>query len=129
MASGWGGPTSAMPFTCDTSWWIAASDDGVAFSTSSRFGVSWKGGNWARITLSTCLALALSGSTCASTEVNLRFQNGSPSTIRMAAVTVAIATGRRMTKRESRYQKPSWVTVASRSARRCRKLGAHAFTR
>ena len=60
-----------MPFTLATSRSIVLRAAGVAFSTSRMCGVSWNDGNWARITLSTWRALALSGSTWASTEVNL----------------------------------------------------------
>ena len=56
----------------------AAAPPAVASSTASRIGVSWKGGNSARITSSTWRALALSGSTCASTEVNLIEQERDP---------------------------------------------------
>ena len=50
-------------------------------------------------------------------------------TISSRALSVAIGTGRRITKRESRYQKPCSSGRASASARRCRKRGASELTR
>ena len=55
-------------------------------SIASRIGVSRKGGKSERITSSTWRALALSGSTCASTEVNLMLRKGIPSAISNAAL-------------------------------------------
>ena len=52
-----------------------------------------------------------------------------PRAISTHVVTSAIRPGKRMTKRESRYQKPSVMTADSRSRRRCRRAGASAFTR
>ena len=45
-------------------------------------------------------------------------------TISSRALSVATGTGRRITKRERRYQKPLSSGRASASARRCRKRGA-----
>ena len=50
-------------------------------------------------------------------------------TISSRALRVATGNGRRITKRESRYQKPFSSTSASASARRCRNFGAPALTR
>ena len=50
-------------------------------------------------------------------------KKGIPSTIRKRALRVAIGAGRRITKRESRYQKPASSGRASASARRRRKRG------
>ena len=88
-----------------------------------------KGGNWLRRVASTWRALAERGSTLASTELNLIPRKGNPRTISAAALIVAIGTGRRMTKRESRYQKPSVTTVVSRLARLRRKRGESELTR
>ena len=52
-----------------------------------------------------------------------------PSTIRSVALLRAMAAGRRMTKRESRYQKPLSAGRASRSAARASHFGASALTR
>ncbi len=92
-------------------------------------GVSRKGGKSARSASSTWLALALSGSTWASTEVNWMLKNGIPSAISRAALATAIRPGTRITSCESRYQKPCSSRRASRSARRRRKPGESAFTR
>ena len=80
-------------------------------STASWIGVSRKGGNSARRTLSTWRALASVGSTCASTDVNSMLRNGIPSTIRKVALASAIRPGIRITVRESRYQKPAVAAV------------------
>ena len=56
-------------------------------------------------------------------------KNGSPRTIRKRALSVAIGTGRRITKRESRYQNPSLSGRESASARRRRKRGESELTR
>ncbi len=121
--------TAAIPgsrFTSAAKWFACA---GVASWSTSWTGLSRNGGKSARITSSTWRAVALSGSTWASTEVNLSERNGIPSAIRKAALSVAIGIGRLMTNRESRYQKPLRAGAASRSARRCRKRGASALTR
>ena len=56
-------------------------------------------------------------------------QKGIPSAIRKVALAMAIGPGRRITNRDSLYQKPDSAGRASRSARRCRKAGASEFTR
>ena len=78
---------------------------------------------------STWRALALAGSTLALTGRNLIDANGIPSAISAPALSAAIRPGRRITKRDSRYQKPAARGRASRSAARCRRLGASALTR
>ena len=75
-------------------------------------------------------AVALVGSTLASTEVNLTWvKNGMPSAISNEALVTAISAGRRMTNRDSRYQKPRSAGRASRSAARASHVGESAFTR
>jgi hypothetical protein len=52
-----------------------------------------------------------------------------PSATSRVALASATRLGRRCTKRERRYQKPSRAPRASRSAARCIRFGASAFTR
>ena len=91
--------------------------------------MSRNGGKSARSASSTWRALADSGSTWASTDVNWMLKNGIPRTISSAALAAAIRPGKRITSCESRYQNPSWAGRASRSARRLRNAGARALTR
>ena len=88
--------------------------------------LGWKS---ARSTSSTCRALVDSGSTWASTEVKLIVRNGIPSVISSAVAPSAIRPGTRMTRRESRYQKPLVAGRESASARRWRNAGASALIR
>ena len=60
---------------------------------------------------------------------NLIAKKGRPRTISSRALSVATGIGRRITKRERRYQKPFWSGLASASAWRRRKRGAPALTR
>ena len=76
----------------------------------------------ARIASSAWRALADSGSTGASTEVNLIARKGMPEHDQQRGAGGRDRPGRRITKRESRYQKPAASSRASRSARRWRKL-------
>ena len=69
------------------------------------------------------------GSTLASTPVNLTPRNGSPSAISSAEAPTATGTGRRMTRCESRYQKPPRSPDASRCSAACQRFGLSAFTR
>ena len=78
---------------------------------------------------STILALAVCGRTLALTVMNLMPANGMPTAIRAPAVIAAIGPGRRITNRDRRYQNPACAGRASRSAARCRRLGASALTR
>ena len=66
-----------------------------------------RAGTASRSVTSTWRALALGGSTLALTVRNLIDANGIPSAISTAALITAIGAGRRMTKRDSRYQKPA----------------------
>ena len=65
----------------------------------------------------------------ASTAVSPMPMNGSPSTISSVALASAIGPGRFITRRDRRYQAPSSAGRASRSAARCSRAGASAFTR
>ena len=58
-----------------------------------------------------------SGSTLASTPVNCTLKNGSPAAMRTPEARVAIGSGRRMTPRESRYQKPACSPLAASCGR------------
>ena len=78
-----------------------------------------------RSAVSTCLAGALSGRTLASTPVKAIRVNGRPATMSTAAVVTATSTGRRMTRRERRYQKPASVATS----RWRQRFGASASTR
>ena len=78
-----------------------------------RFGV-----NRVRRASSTCRAGSERGRTVASTVVKCAPRNGSPRVIITAAATTATRAGRRMTKRESRYQAPLVAGRASASAAR-----------
>ncbi len=86
-------------------------------------------GNSVFSAVSTWRVCVLVGSTVASTVVNLMPRNGSPSTIRKVALSTAIGAGRRITKRDRRYQKPRSAGRASASAARRSHLGDSAFTR
>ena len=87
------------------------------------------GGNSVSSASSTTRAEWSRGSTLASTPVNLTPRNGSPSTISSAAAPAAIGTGRRMTRCESRYQKPPRSPEASRCSAAWKRFGLSAFTR
>ena len=76
-----------------------------------------------------CRAPASSGSTLGSTVLNLIPKKGRPRRIRKSALSVAIGAGRRITKRESRYQNPCSSGRVSASARRCSAFGASELTR
>ena len=69
-------------------------------------------------------ALALVGSTLASTDVKLMPRAGSATITSTAAVTAATTPGRRMTALERRYQKPEVTGWSASSLRRLRNLGA-----
>ena len=111
------------------SWLSLASWARLAPSMTSRIGESRWGGNSVFIAVSTWRALADVGSTVASTAVNLIAKNGIPSAISSVALAAAIRPGRRITKRDSLYQKPDSVGRASRSARAWRNAGASELTR
>ena len=76
------------------------------------------GGKSARSAVSTWRPLASAGSTWASTVVKSMEKNGMPNAIRMVVAAIATRSGRRCTKRESRYQNPASSDRASRSAAR-----------
>src|SRR2546421_10480156 len=124
----WGGLTGATPSVADTSRLVLLTAAGPLPCTARTIGVSWNGGNWDLITSSTWRPLALFGRTWASTDVNLMPRNGIPSRIRNNALIVAIGIGLRMTRRESRYQNPSRVARAARSARRAENRGRSEVT-
>ncbi len=69
-------------------------------------------------------AVALVGSTLASTEVKLMLRAGRATTTSTVAVTAATLPGRRMTALESRYQKPEVTASSACSLPRLRKPGA-----
>ena len=95
------------------------SSGAVRFGGKSRFRMSF-----------TWRADTVLGSTRASTEMNLTWvKNGIPSAINKAALAIAIGAGRRMTRRDRRYQKPLSAGRASRSAARASRFGASALTR
>ena len=83
-------------------------------------GVSRKGGKSARRTSSTWRALADSGSTWASTEVNLIEKNGIPSAISSAALASAIRPGKRITS----LREPVPEALARRAGVAARRGGA-----
>ena len=85
------------------------------------------GGNSVRSASSTTRAECDVPSTLASTPVNWTCVNGSPSTMSSSAVVAAIVPGRRMTQRDSRYQKPDSSPTASRCAAARQRSGASAF--
>ncbi len=116
-----GGLTAATPGIRSS---LSLSRDSWARSapaTASSIGESRWGGNSVFSAVSTWRALADSGSTVASTEVNSMLRKGIPSAIISAALAAAIRPGRRITNRDSRYQNPDSAGRASRSARRWRK--------
>ena len=79
--------------------------------------------------VSTWRLILSAGSTVASTVVNLMPRNGSPASSSTSALSAATGPGRRITKRDSRYQKPCSVGRDSRSRVRCSQRGASEFTR
>ena len=86
-------------------------------------------GNRERSASETWRALALFGSTLASTPVKRIPVNGIPRAMRSAAVAAATSNARRMTACESRYQKPPLSARSLRSPARLSRAGASAFTR
>ena len=89
----------------------------------------WSPGKSRRRTSSTCRAVELVGSTRASIWVNWMRRKGSPATIRTVAAASAIGAGRRITRRDSRYQAPAAAGRASRSAARWSHAGDIPLTR
>ena len=69
------------------------------------------------------------GSTRASTDVKSTRRNGRPRTIIRVADAAATRPGRRITKRDRRYQKPDSAGRASASLARLSRRGASALTR
>src|SRR6266542_4124347 len=78
----------------------------AAAPTTTSTGEVPFGGNSCASVSSTCRALALCGSRLAVTLTNLMPVNGSPSAISNAVQSAAIRPGRRITNRDSRYQRP-----------------------
>ena len=98
-------------------------------STASVIGDARCGGKSWSSASETRWALADFGSTLASKPVNATRRKGSPSTTSTAAAAIATRPGRRITPRESRYQKPSCARRASRSPARRHRAGDSALTR